>query len=56
MKKYLLSFAVLAMSMAMFNSCSKDKDEPVPELPAIITDDISSATNVKRIFFIVNVF
>lgn len=38
MKKYLLSFAVLAMSMAMFNSCSKDKDEPVPELPAIITE------------------
>lgn len=38
MKKYLLSFAVLAMSMAMFNSCSKDKDEAEPELPAIFAE------------------
>ena len=38
MKKYLLSFAVLAMSMAMFNSCSKDKEEAEPELPAIMAE------------------
>ena len=38
MKKYLLSFAVLLMSMVVFNACSSDDPEPEPVPPTITTE------------------
>ena len=47
MKKIFLSFAVLAMSMAMFTSCSSDDDEVVKE-PVITVAQTSENLTLKE--------